>query len=601
MTDSGLKRISIRLLYLLALAGCVGLILAALQAGCGGPSGSLNNSPVKPDCEIDADCAAAGELCSAYKVCLPRADGLVTLGIELKPPPETNGENGLKLTQIEIPPEELYYGADGRVRITYPEAMLLSGALRVFDDGRPLEAMQATVTATRDSRLPGRPKVVVSKTLDAQRTYVRPSGPEVQENPDFTLMLPAGVAHSIRATPQAPYEEMFHPTYTELTMEADGYQIFMFGDAEQTDYLSGAVVDALGVGAPGVKVRAVDELSGQYVSTLGTTDELGEFVLAVPSGLRTYKLTFSPSADNLWVPETTHGEVLCCEHDGNSYESPQDLGDFVLPAFPDPKSYQFALEGIETSGMTTLVSDVTVTFETTVGQPGGVTGKYISTAVSDEHGVVTVDLVPGDMSENRPYKVTVVTSPTSEFASQVRTDFAVGPNGGAGQIIALESRVPFNGHVSADSPSLEAITVKARRQGDGTGGLAGVLLSTVTTADGRFNLLVDPGKYTLELQPPASIPLPRWALDVPMVVQLDGDPAAWSDLIISIPNAAVLQVQVDSASGDSPLENVSVSVYLIVPICSGDVDGNCEFSAVLLGESLTDPNGRARLIVPQQP
>ncbi len=602
MTESRLKRFTIRLLYVLALVGCMGLMLAAMQ-GCGTPATNSNNNPVTPDCETDADCVAQGELCSAYKVCLPRADGEMALGIELTPPPDTNVDNGQKLTQIEIPPWELTYGADGLVRIQYPEAVLLSGAVRVYDDGRPLEAMQATVTATRDSRLPGRPKVVVSKTIDAYRTYVEPSNQEVLDNPDFTLMLPAHVEHAIRATPQAPYDQMFHPMLTELAMEADGAEIFMFGEEDETDYLGGVVVDAVGAGVTGVEVRAVDDVSGQFVSTLGITDEHGEFVLSVPKGLRTYKLTFSPTADNLRVPETTHGQVQCCNHDGNTYDTPQDMGEFMLPAFPDPQTYQFAIEGIETSGMPQLVSEVTVTFETTVGQPGGVTGKYMATATSDEAGVVTVDLVPGVMSESRTYKVTIVTSPTSEFASEVRDQFIVGPNGGAGEPIALERRVPFTGHIYADSPSVEAITVKARRSGDDYQELVGVLLSTTTDADGRFNLLLDPGLYTLELQPPTSIPLPRWALDVPEFVRLEADETVWNAGIISIPSAAVLQVQVDSANGESQLPDVGVSVYFIYPVdpsCVETPDNPCEYGAMLLGEAVTDAHGQARLIVPQK-
>jgi hypothetical protein len=599
MTEINLKRTTVRLLYALALVGCVGLIAASLQTGCGSPATDLNNSPVTPDCETDADCVDQGELCSAYKVCLPRANGLVALGIELSPPPEINADSGMQLTQFEVPPWELYYGADGLVRISYPEAVLMSGALRVIDDGRPLEAMQATVTTTRDSRLPGRPKVVTSKTISALRTYVRPSDEDVESNPDFTMMLPGGVAHTIRTAPLSPYDEAYYPESREETLDSDSAMIFMFGEADTTDYLSGVVVDALGAGVGAVKVRAVDEVSGHYVSTLGTTDERGEFILSVPRGLRSYTLTFSPSADNQWVPETTHEMVQCCEHDGNTIDSPQDVGEFMLPAFPDPQTFQFAIEGIWTSGMQDPVSEVTVSFETTVGQPGGVTGKYVTTATSDDAGVVTVDLVPGDMSENRMYKLTIVTSPTSEFASDVRSDFAVGPNGGAGEIIVLDPRVPFTGHVSADSPSLESITVKARRNDDSYSELSGVLLSTVTDTEGRFNLLLDPGMYTLELQPPTSIPLPRWAVDVPEFVQLDGNEPAWSDLIISIPSAAVLQVQVESESGEFLLENVAVAVYLIDPACAEQLGENCDYSAVLLGEAVTDANGQARLIVPQ--
>ncbi len=599
MTENRHKRTAVRLLYALALVGCVGLIMASLQTGCGAPATNVNSNPVTPDCETDADCADQGELCSAYKVCLPRANGLLALGIELNPPPEANAYDGPKLTQVEIPPWELYYGADGLVRVSYPEAVLMSGALRVLDDGRPLEAMQATVTATRDSRLPGRPKVVMSKTISALRTYVRPGDQEVEDNPDFTMMLPGGLTHAVRTAPLSPYDEAFHPISTNLSMDTDDAIVFMFGETDTTDYLSGAVVDALGTGVPAVEVRAVNEVSGQAVSTRGTTDERGEFILSVPSGLRSYTLTFSPSADNQWVPETAHELVQCCDHENNTYDTPQDMGEFMLPAFPDPQTYQFVVEGIWTSGMPDPVSEVTVSFETTVGQPGGVTGKFVATATSDEGGVITVDLVPGDSVDLRMYTLTIVTSPTSEFASDVRTGFAVGPNGGAGENIVLDPRVPFTGHVSADAPSLEAITVMARRNDHSVGDLAGVLLSTVTDEDGRFNLLLDPGMYTLELQPPTSIPLPRWALDVPEFVQLDADETVWNAGIISIPAAAVLQVQVESATDESLLKNVAVSVYLIDPACAEQLGDTCEYSAVLLGEAVTDVNGQARLIVPQ--
>lgn len=595
MTETRLRRFTIRLLYLLALVGCAGLILASLQ-GCGmAGTDPTNSNPVKPDCETDEDCAAEGKLCSAYKVCLPVANSVRGFGIELNPPPEVNGgDDDRKLTQTEIPPEELQYVPGAVLRLPYPEAVLVSGGLRVYDDGRPLEAMQATITASRDSRLVGRPKVVVSQTINTHLAFARPSDPEIEDNPDFTMMLSPGVSHSIRAVPQSPYDEMYHSLTKNRTLESDSPLIFMFGEVDQTDYLSGAVVDALGTGVPDVQVRAVDDDLGHYVSTLGTTNVHGEFILAVPAGLRSYKLTFSPSAENLFVPETTHDQVVCCDHDGNSYETPQELGDFMLPAFPDAQTFQFRLEGIESSGMQLAVPEVTVTFETTVGQPGGVTGKYITTTTSDETGVVAVDLVPGDFGYNRPYKVTIITPPTSEFASEVKPEFAVGATGGAGEVIYLTRRVPFAGHVSADSPSLEGITLKARRI-EGYEELAGVLLSTVTDPDGRFNLLLDPGLYTLELQPPASIPLPRWALEVPEYVQLEADETVWNAGIISIPSAAVLQVQVDSASGETQIENATVAVYLVEPTC----DQACDFSAVLLGEAVTDANGRARLIVPQ--
>ena len=80
------------------------------------------------------------------------------------------------------------------------------------------------------------------------------------------------------------------------------------------------------------------------------------------------------------MPQTVYEQVSCCDHDGNSYDTPEELDDFVLPAFPSPIQYRFQLQGIETSGLTANVSGATLTFETEVGQTGGVVGSYVATA-----------------------------------------------------------------------------------------------------------------------------------------------------------------------------------------------------------------------------
>ena len=49
---------------------------------------------------------------------------------------------------------------------------------------------------------------------------------------------------------------------------------------------------------------------------------------------------------------------------------------------------------------------------------------------------VTIDGLETD-EETGKYKVTIVTPPSSEFASEVREEFSVGPNGGAGEFIYL--------------------------------------------------------------------------------------------------------------------------------------------------------------------
>ncbi|MFH2006318.1 MAG: carboxypeptidase-like regulatory domain-containing protein [bacterium] len=596
MNDGKLKRFAVRLLYALAFAGCVGLIVAS-QTGCGGPStGAQNQNPVLKSCQVDEDCESSEELCSAYLVCMPRATGGVALGFELTPPVQGT-QGGMKLTQTEVPPWEVDYGSDGVVSIGYQEAVRLTGSVMVMVTDNPDIPLQATITATRDSRLPGRPKVVLSKSVDALGIMYRPEPTE--EATSFTMMLPKGVRHTLRATPLSPFDQVYHPTTMDFEIEADTPMTFVFGEADNTDYLTGVVVDAVGAPVFGVKVRAVDEGNGIFVSTVDETDETGSFRLAVPRGLRTYKLTFSPSETNQNVPQVTHNQVECCNHDGNSVDTPEDLGEFMLPAFPMPQTYQFKITGLESSGHLAEGIEGTLTFETEVGQPGGVTGVFTATASVDASGKVTVDLIPGDTSENRVYKVTVITPPSCEFASEVREEFEVGPLGGVGESIELTRRVPFVGSVQGNSPTLEAIRVQARRAGD-VEAFVGQLLGTDTAQDGRFNLLLDPGFYAIELLPPTGVPLPRWAINVGRKVELLDDETVWNAGVIAIPDAAVLEARIRSTNTSGTLlEGVKVSVYMFDDDCSFPDAGPCGFPPILLGEATTNSGGLVRLIVPR--
>jgi len=66
-----------------------------------------------------------------------------------------------------------------------------------------------------------------------------------------------------------------------------------------------------------------------------------------------------------------------------------------------------------TSGTDDPAIGATVTFTTVVEDQASLTGTFKATAVSDDSGIVSVDLIPGNTWANRLYEVTIITPPTS--------------------------------------------------------------------------------------------------------------------------------------------------------------------------------------------
>lgn len=583
----------------------VAALAAAALVGCqAGPShGDANNNTVAPECESDADCVAGGEVCSPHRVCLPRARGSLPLAIALGP--VENDGSAPRRTEYGIPPLELTV-EDGVARVTYPEGRLLSGAVMVVNDVEV--ALQATLTASRPSRIPGRPKVTASRSVLAEGFLLRPDPNEVDTS--FDLVLLPDITYTVRATPESPYDEKYHPLMRDVTLEHDEEQWFMFGDPEQSIHVAGAVLDALGAPVNGVRVKAVDEETGLYISSTGITDETGTFHLLMPAGIRSYRLTFGPSDENGTVPVIVQsgviiGDTAAQQGPENAYDNPESLEPIHLPAFPTPVPFTFLLQGRGSDGTIQPAAGVSVTFETTVGHESSVEGIYRVSGVTNNEGEVELELIPGDSTRNRSYDVTVITpvDEEHEFASTVLEGehaVKVGTSGGA-ITLELDRRVPFSSSVSSSwEGDLSGVTVQARRL-DGPEALRNTLRSAVTKETGRFNLKLDPGQYNLEILPPTGLPLPRWVIQEPLEVLPDELPASFVDGL-TLPDAAVLQVQVtgDGAT-PAPKANVRVSVYLVDDFCAtlNPVDYHtCDVDSVLLGEAITDADGRARVLVP---
>ncbi|MDY0001817.1 MAG: carboxypeptidase-like regulatory domain-containing protein [Polyangia bacterium] len=591
-----------RLAHVFLLVCCI--VLPDL-VGCGaGSKGGLNTVEHEP-CDVDTDCSSEGEVCSAHKVCLPLFTGPLSYGLELSPPSDTSLNSGAKLAQYEVAPLDLDV-VNGKAAVQLPEAIVLRGAVMVVGDSPvPLEA---TVTIARRSMIPGRPKVMTSRNVLASGFLLRPNLYEI--DPSFEAALTRDASHTIRALPDASNEESYHPLVMETRFDSDESIWLVFGDPETSIYAAGYLVDALGVGVEGARVRAVGQDDGFLSSSTGTTDSGGFFHLRLPRGVRTYALTVGPGTEGQGIPEVTREGLVIgaqAEEQGalNTFDNPEALGTFQLPAYPTPQRFLFSLQGRSSNGEDAVIPGATVTFSTRIGQPSGLSGIYSVTALSDDNGVVSVDLVPGTTAENRVYEAVVLPPSSSEFAVAMLTgeaSISLGAVGGAAPPIQLSRRVSYAGQVldSSLAPAIDLL-VQARRL-DGPSGIRGSLRTGTTKELGRFSLKLDPGTYAIELIPPTGLSLPRWVLPNDLLIDEASSPVIEASSFV-LPNASVLEVQVSGLVADTntALSGVSVSVYLLDDFCStlhSQDYALCDREPVFIGDGVTDSTGRARVLVP---
>lgn len=581
------------------------LLAGLLSAGCGAATKGNPGLTEHQPCGVDEDCSAAGEVCSAHKVCLPLSSGIHSFGLELKPPAESTLSFAPRLAQHEVAPLDLDLQG-GKVAVALPEAVLLRGSVMVVAESPA--PLGATVTLSRRSSIPGRPKVMLSRTVQASGFLLRPNPDEV--DPAFEAILSRDATYTIRALPDSPFDESFHPLVQESRFESDDSLWLMFGDPEASIYVAGAWVDALGEGIAGARVKAVDEAGGLFISSTGITQEDGSFHLRLPRGVRRYRMTFGPGPDGPGIPEISSEGVLIgtqAEEQGslNSFDNPEDLGSFQSPAYPTPQRFLFNLAGRSSNGEDVVIPDATVTFSTQIGHPAGLSGVFAASAISDGSGVVAVDLVPGTTVDNRLYDVLIIPPASSEFAVEAlsgESGIAVGAVGGAAPPITLSRRVAYAGQVLSAGlhPAIDLL-IQARRL-DGPDGIRGSLRTGTTKEEGRFSLKLDPGLYAVELIPPTGLPLPRWVLPDGLLVDASSSTLIETSGLV-LPSAEVLEIRVGVTADQATVfvPGVAAAVYLVDDFCAAlhqQDHALCDREPVFIGESITDADGRARVLVP---
>jgi hypothetical protein len=249
-------------------------------------------------------------------------------------------------------------------------------------------------------------------------------------------------------------------------------------------------------------------LGDRLVSNVYKTDDQGRFKLKIPTAavnginLDMVKVELV-AADPAAVEPRLQADV-------NSTKL--NLGVLRLPPRPKAQMLDIPVEAMSAGNKLTKLPGVSLRFSAILDRAFGGRATLVRQYQTDRDGVAHVALLPGPAGQTLDYEVAVVPPPNSEFAARCFPGYSVAsvPAGQArvGATIALGNKLEVSGRVTdALDVAQPGVIMTAIRQNVSGAQDCGVdVLSSQTTvtsgADGTYRLLLDPGRYRFEYEPP---------------------------------------------------------------------------------------------------
>lgn len=575
-----------------------GIIL--LMTGCNAEP-TVHTTGTPPVCETMSDCPEPGQLCSLSGYCFHTASPSMNLAVEIIPLAPSKEGSDYPLVRTEFAPNELAYLPDGTISLTYERPVKVGGEISVIDyahDGNGFEMFEALLTVWRASRIPGRPKVLLSNSLSLDMTVGDRQG---EKSIGFNINVPAENVYTLRASPQGYYAHIFPPmVLRDVEINDDFDHTFFFDQEGRYLTATGRVINPMGKGVSGIQAHLKDE-AGIYSSTVSTpTGESGEFTVAIPLGRRDYILELTPVEEPAYRPKIEFRlDDVGDETPGLYVELTNNEGnDFNYPAMLAPCEYLFKVVGKSDSGIREPIAGAIVNFSTHMGGGTNDDGRVSLTGTTDENGQIKIGLIPGDNQNAREYDVRVASPIDSRFASKLTTT-SISRCGGTLADIELSLRTEVTGGVrDSNGDTLPNITIQARpstsevNKDTPSSLMANLSIRpTETTGEsGSFFMRLDPGFYDFEIVPPSSSYLPRQLLPD---VEIQSD--VTRSINITMVDARLLMGRLVNDEG-APITGFSVKVYMVSNAClNGEV---CETPAFYLGEGETSEDGRFEILIP---
>jgi hypothetical protein len=277
---------------------------------------------------------------------------------------------------------------------------------------------------------------------------------------------------------------------------------------------------------------------------------------------------------------------------------------FRMPASEEPTPLRFLVQSSDKGAHP--VSDVTMRFHTEIAGPDGV-AFYEREARTDSMGEVNdVLLVPGTVAEPRKYQITIVPPPDSPYATRCVPEVPVTIDADSWQAVymdtfSLDPKVTLQGTVRGNDLAPAATVSVMATQLSVTAGcprtLAASPVSATTSRTGTFQMLVDPGTYRLEIDPPTGSPVPRLTEDGSAAVVVTGAPVTIHN--VTLPAGEVIEGDVKGAD-TVPLGSASIKIYQV--LCHAETcTGPARIAPSLQAQTRTETTGHFRVVLPPLP
>jgi hypothetical protein len=358
--------------------------------------------------------------------------------------------------------------------------------------------------------------------------------------------------------------------------------------ASELTTVEGVLQSALGATEPIIDYAVRALVGDRLVSNVDRTTNQGHFTLRIPKAINLDDvdviLELAP-LDSATARPTMLTALSA---------SKVNVGALRLPPYAKAQPIDVPVTAM---GTAKKLAGVTLRFFTLL--PGAVGADATATATfrrefqTDKDGVAHAQVLPGNAGETRRYGVAAIPPPNSEFAARCFPSYAVAAAGGnarVGASIELLPKVEVTGQVlDADGAEIKGVSLAAVRKDSAFVKECGTEVAspqpTVTTdAHGNYRLLVDPGTYRLEYEPPMGGASPMLVEEVVVLTQsvrrdVTLQPGALAEGIIRTPD-------------DGTAAACDVKVY--APARDGA-------PPTLRGRTRTGADGKFRIVLPRSP
>jgi hypothetical protein len=541
------------------------------------------NTVQSPVCVSDDQCGP-GFACTAG-ACITRGLPQDTWAIDLTPRSDSTAAP-TQLPSVTFTDEVTVLTADAKTVVT---GFLAQGSAL---------AGSSHVVATVATAIPGRD--------DLQFETDWSTGDGQPPTDGFSLNVPAGAIGKIatfRITPLPPRDQAQPPVSTQKELAS----MFNLTVSSSFVFVSGNLVSPQQIPQTGFQVRAFQD--GQLVSNVDTTTTpLGHFRLAIPND-PVYAVKGRPITVELTPGQSPSGSVrfvtpvILVKATG---VLELDIGNLTMPTLADPNMFRFKV--VDPSQQPVAGALVRVRTLTSIDGTGS--AEFTNGGTSDASGNVDLTLIPGAAGAARPYDISVIPPTSSSYGLACVNGFRItkgGPISMAGSgdppiagWLALPMKATLSGTIySADGVPVSGVSISpTRTTADASMPCATTVVSppasTSSGRDGSYQLLLDPGTYQLDYDPPSGAPVPRLT-QTGVIVNTGSNPGH----VVQMLTGALIKGAVQGVDG-TPLASVGVRFLEVACVGQNDCYGQNRVSPILRGVTHTDSDGTFRVVVPIQ-